>query len=153
MAPIKPRRSKAPVVINTSDEEEPDSQESSLQMLETAREMVEASKKKRDLKRASIEDDQRKRVKEMAKRVNVLFDARKSKVIKAQNAQWARLEALNKKRIVLETQILASMSSIEQHTANIITEMDAMLQGRIEDTQGGLHVQGDSTLEGTTLKD
>jgi hypothetical protein len=54
---------------------------------------------------------------------------------KSQKAQWDRLDTLNKKRSSLEALILASMRSIEQHSANISNEMAAMFGGRIEDIQ------------------
>jgi hypothetical protein len=52
---------------------------------------------------------------------------------KYQKDLWIRLEALNAKRENLEQLILASMKSIEKHTLNIASEMDAILQGRIEE--------------------
>jgi hypothetical protein len=52
---------------------------------------------------------------------------------KIQKAQWNRLNALNKKREALETQIVASMKSMEQHSANISNELSAMFVGRKED--------------------
>jgi succinylglutamate desuccinylase len=56
---------------------------------------------------------------------------------KSQKTHWDRLDALNKKRSSLELFILASMRSIEQHSANISNEMDAMFGGRIDDIQEG----------------
>ena len=57
---------------------------------------------------------------------------------KYQKEQWIRLDNLNKKRAGIEAQILASMKSIEQHTANLISEMTAMLDGRIGDLKEGV---------------
>jgi hypothetical protein len=56
---------------------------------------------------------------------------------KIQKAQWDRLDALNRKRSALESLILASMRSIEQHTINICSELSAMFEGRIEELQEG----------------
>jgi len=54
---------------------------------------------------------------------------------KAQKEQWVRLDNLNQRRVGIETQILSSMKSIEQRTANVSSEMTAMLDGRLEDLQ------------------
>ena len=67
---------------------------------------------------------------------------------KYQKAQWDRLDALNKKRSSLEAFILASMRSIEQHSANISSEMGAMFGGRIEDIQEGSTSQTTKGLVG-----
>jgi len=48
---------------------------------------------------------------------------------------------LNKKRAGIEAQILASMKSIEQHTANVIREMNAMLDGRVEDLKEEMELE------------
>ena len=54
---------------------------------------------------------------------------------KAQNASWDKIDALNKKRQNLEQLILASMKMVEIHTTNLCSEMNAMLEGRIEEIE------------------
>ena len=54
---------------------------------------------------------------------------------KAQNASWDKIDALNKKRQNLEQLILASMKMVEIHTTNLCSEMNAMLEGRIEEVE------------------
>ena len=56
---------------------------------------------------------------------------------KLQNAQWARLDALNKKREAIEAQILSSMKAIELQTINISSELAATYGGRIEEIEDG----------------
>ncbi len=46
---------------------------------------------------------------------------------------FVRLAAMNKKRRDIEAAILASMRSLEVHTQNIASEMQAMFTGRIEE--------------------
>ncbi|KAG9245669.1 hypothetical protein BJ878DRAFT_500472 [Calycina marina] len=131
---------------DSSDDGQLDSQQSHLEMLMTAREMVDANKKRRAVKRKAIEEEHINQVKDVSAGVNALFEARKSKVHKAQKQQWARLDALNKRRTAIEAQILASMKTIELHSANIISEMTAMFDGRVEDLK-----QEGNNLDGTTL--
>lgn len=123
-----PRKAQEP-----KDEEVDSSQDTNLEFLKNARELMAAAKKKRESKRKSVQDEHVKRTKEVAQKINVLFDTRKNRVAKMQRSQWDRLGALNKKRMSLEAQIIVSMKSIEQHTANICSELSAMLDGRKED--------------------
>lgn len=55
---------------------------------------------------------------------------------KLQVSQWEKLDALNKRRMRLESLILASMKSLERHTMNIASELSAMFEGRIEEIRG-----------------
>jgi hypothetical protein len=48
---------------------------------------------------------------------------------------WDRIDTLNKKRQNLEQLILASMKTVEIHTTNLCSEMNAMLEGRIEEVE------------------
>jgi hypothetical protein len=54
---------------------------------------------------------------------------------KCQNAAWDKIDALNKKRQNLEQLILASMKMVEIHTTNLCSEINAMLEGRIEEIE------------------
>lgn len=100
MAPIQSRKGQGQTKADASDDENlPDSQQTSLDMLITAREMVEAvytisfrnlssipnimtfqNKKRRNRKRKTMEEEQGKRVKTVTAKINILFEARKARV-------------------------------------------------------------------------
>lgn len=54
---------------------------------------------------------------------------------KSQKALWDRLDILNKKREGLELAILKSMKTVEINTSNIISELNAMFDGRIDELE------------------
>jgi hypothetical protein len=54
---------------------------------------------------------------------------------KSQKTLWDRLDVLNKKRQSLETAILTSMKTVEVHTSNITSELNAMFDGRIDELE------------------
>jgi len=137
MAPRQSRKTRADTSEAASDVE---TQQSSMDTMEadwmkTAQDMIASSRRRREAKRAAIEGEHAKRIKDAKAQIDTLFENRKMRVTKAQKTQWDRLAALNKKRQELESQILASMALIERHTANISSELVAVLTGRVEDFQ------------------
>ncbi|KAM3074389.1 hypothetical protein ACMFMG_002805 [Clarireedia jacksonii] len=109
------------------------SQESAdMELMKTVKEMVIATKKRREAKRNKIENERIRRVQDVKLRLEGLFENRRSRKMKLQQAQWAKLSSLNKKRQELEAQILASMTALERHTMNMARELDAMFVGRLE---------------------
>lgn len=54
---------------------------------------------------------------------------------KSQKALWDRLDVLNRKRQSLENAILTSMKTVEIHTSNITSELNAMFDGRIDELE------------------
>lgn len=54
---------------------------------------------------------------------------------KSQKVLWDRLDVLNRKRETLELAILKSMKTVEINTSNIISEMNAMFDGRIDELE------------------
>jgi len=52
---------------------------------------------------------------------------------KSRNEVFARLAAMHKKRRDIEAAILSSMRTIEIHSSNISSELNAMFSGRVEE--------------------
>jgi len=134
MAPPGSRKSQTWAQESEDENEAPESSQENLEFLNSAREAMAAAKKHREAKRKAVQEEHVKRTKDIKEKMHVLFDTRKNRVTKIQKAQWDRLYALNKKRLSLEGQILASMKSIEEHTANICTNLSAVLEGRKAET-------------------
>jgi len=109
------------------------SQDLGMDYLNAAQEMLALSRKRREGKRKAIKEDHLKRKLVLVNRINTLFETRNSKVSKIQKAQWDRLDALNKKRVCLESRIIAHMKTIELQTSNISNELAAMFEGRKQD--------------------
>ncbi|PQE08122.1 hypothetical protein CJF31_00008226 [Rutstroemia sp. NJR-2017a BVV2] len=108
------------------------SQESvDFELMKTVKEMSIATKKRREAKRNKIENERIRRVQDIKVRLDGLFESHRSRKMKLQQAQWAKLSSLNKKRQDLEAQILASMTAVERHTMNMARELDAMFVGRL----------------------
>lgn len=68
----------------------------------------------------------------------VLATEKRSRLIllnstRSQQALWARLDALDKKRQNIEGLILNSMKSIESHSTNLSGELATVFEGRIEE--------------------
>lgn len=105
----------------------------------------------RDTKRKTIEEEYEKRAKDIGRRIDKLYDAKKSRVLvprpfvwvktdranstKSQKVLWDRLDILNKKRQALEQTILTSMKLVENSTINISSELVAMFEGRIDELE------------------
>ncbi|TVY37384.1 hypothetical protein LSUB1_G003436 [Lachnellula subtilissima] len=138
MAPRQSRKSPSAFESESEEDSQPVSTEqNTVDMLRTAKSMVDDGKKRRVKKRKAIENSYDNRVKEVETKIDTLFAVRKSRVTKNQKALWTRLEKLNTKREKLERLILASMLSIEEHTINIAVQMEAVFAGRMEDIEGG----------------
>ncbi|KAA8576219.1 hypothetical protein EYC84_006371 [Monilinia fructicola] len=63
--------------------------------------------------RNKIESDRAKRIKDVRRRLEALYENRRARKAKLQKAEWTRLRLLNEKRHELEDQILNSMMLIE----------------------------------------
>jgi ribosomal protein S4 len=55
--------------------------------------------------------------------------------MKSRKELWKRLNELNKRREVVEAQIIASMKTVELETNVIRHEISAVLEGRIQDIE------------------
>jgi len=138
MAPRQGRKRQP--AFHVSESEDENSQQSSqedMNVLKAARNVVSTIKKRRETKRKVIEAECKKRVADINAKLDAHFEARKSRITKLQKAQWDRLEALNKKRESIESQILTSMRTIEVHTMNISSELEATFSGRLEEIENG----------------
>lgn len=139
MASREARKSQPTAQASESEEEnsQQSSQEADMQVLKAARNVVSTMKNRRESKRKAIEGDLKKRVADISAKLDAHFESRKNRVTKLQNAQWARLDALNKKREAIEAQILNSMKAIELQTTNISSELAATYDGRVEEIEDG----------------
>ncbi|KAL2072761.1 hypothetical protein VTL71DRAFT_12104 [Oculimacula yallundae] len=146
MAPHKSRETQAQASASEDENEQQSSQDDAMDMMVAARGIVSKNNERRDKKRKSIEGEHEKRVKDVRVKIDTLFAARKSRVAllsftkpspsKAQQAAWARLDALDKKRQNIESLILASMKTIETQSSYLSDELVAMFKGRLEEMEG-----------------
>ncbi|CZR51126.1 uncharacterized protein PAC_01001 [Phialocephala subalpina] len=139
MAPRKSEKSKAEA---SESEEENSLQNSPEQVIKQAKNILSKASSlisnynnSRDTKRKIIEEEFEKRAKDIGRRIDKLYDAKKSRVTKSQKVLWDRLDTLNKKRQTLENTILTSMKLVETSTLNISSELIAMFEGRIDELE------------------
>ncbi|ESZ97980.1 hypothetical protein SBOR_1651 [Sclerotinia borealis F-4128] len=103
-----------------------------MDFVKRANQMMADTKKRRDAKRNKIEDDRAKRIKDAKKKLEELYDSRRTQRKALQKAQWKRLDSMNKRRQELESHILASMTTIEHSTLNMVRELNTVLIGRLK---------------------
>ncbi|KAF7928428.1 uncharacterized protein EAE98_005484 [Botrytis deweyae] len=102
-----------------------------MDFVERANQMMADTKKRRDAKRNKIENERAQRIKEVKKKLGVLYENKKIQRGKLQKAQWKQLHSLNKKRQELERRILDSMKIIESNTLSIAREFNAVVIARL----------------------
>ncbi|KAF7958915.1 hypothetical protein EAE96_002442 [Botrytis aclada] len=102
-----------------------------IDFVEKANQMMADTKKRRDAKRNKIEHERAQRIKEVKKKLGVLYENKKIQRGKLQKAQWKQLHSLDKKRQELERLILDSMKTIESNTLSIAREFNAVLLARL----------------------
>ncbi|KAF7893062.1 uncharacterized protein EAF02_000600 [Botrytis sinoallii] len=102
-----------------------------MDFVERANQMMAGTKKRRDAKRNKIENERAQRIKEVKKKLGVLYENKKTQRGKLQKAQWKQLHSLNKKRQELERRILDSMKIIESNTLSIAREFNAVVIARL----------------------
>ncbi|QSZ30974.1 hypothetical protein DSL72_000534 [Monilinia vaccinii-corymbosi] len=102
-----------------------------MDFVQRANEMMADTKKRRDAKRTKIETDRAKRIKDVQKKIEALYEDRRTRRAKIQKAQWNHLYSLNKRRQELENQILKSITFIEGKTLSMARELNTVLLGRI----------------------
>ncbi|KAJ8070499.1 hypothetical protein OCU04_000873 [Sclerotinia nivalis] len=102
-----------------------------MDFVQRANQMMADTKKRRDAKRNKIENERAQRIKDVKKKLGVLYENRKTQRSKIQKAQWKQLSILNTKRQELERQILDSMAVIEGSTLIMVRELNAVLLGRL----------------------
>ncbi|KAF7856830.1 hypothetical protein EAF04_009592 [Stromatinia cepivora] len=102
-----------------------------MDFVQRANQMMADTKKRRDAKRNKIENERAQRIKDVKKKLGVLYENRKIQRSKIQKAQWKKLAILNTKRQELERQILDSMAIIEGSTLIMARELNAVLLGRL----------------------
>ncbi|KAH6709031.1 hypothetical protein BKA61DRAFT_613458 [Leptodontidium sp. MPI-SDFR-AT-0119] len=131
MAPRRSHKIQAPVSASEEDEQ----QSSQDDEVAAAKEVVTKNNERRDKKRRAIEAEHEKRVKDVKARIDALFAARKSRVSKAHQAAWARLDALDKKRQNIEGLILGTMKNIETRSIQLCVELAVMFEDRLEEME------------------
>ncbi|KAL5321132.1 hypothetical protein ACEPPN_011944 [Leptodophora sp. 'Broadleaf-Isolate-01'] len=148
MAPRRSHKIQAPVSASEEDEQ----QSSQDDEVAAAKEVVtkvsylyscilkffsqdSKNNERRDKKRRAIEAEHEKRVKDVKARIDALFAARKSRVSKAHQAAWARLDALDKKRQNIEGLILGTMKNIETRSIQLCVELAVMFEDRLEEME------------------
>ncbi|KAH9215306.1 hypothetical protein DL95DRAFT_336628, partial [Leptodontidium sp. 2 PMI_412] len=131
MAPRRSHKIQAPVSASEEDEQ----QSSQDDEVDAAKEVVAKNNERRDKKRRAIEAEHEKRVKDVKARIDALFAARKSRVSKAHQAAWARLDALDKKRQNIEGLILGTMKNIETRSIQLCVELAVMFEDRLEEME------------------
>ncbi|KAK6614113.1 hypothetical protein H4I96_00434 [Botrytis cinerea] len=87
--------------------------------------------KRRDAKRNKIENERGQRIKEVKKKLGVLYENKRIQRAKLQRAQWRQLHSLDKKRQELERHILDSMKIVESNTLSIAREFNAVILKRL----------------------
>ncbi|KAG4031365.1 hypothetical protein MFRU_009g01430 [Monilinia fructicola] len=102
-----------------------------MDLVQRANQMMADTKKRRDAKRNKIESDRAKRIKDVRRRLEALYENRRARKAKLQKAEWTRLRLLNEKRHELEDQILNSMMLIESQTVSMAREMNAVILHRM----------------------
>ncbi|KAG4412686.1 hypothetical protein IFR04_014189 [Cadophora malorum] len=135
MGPRQSRKSQAQASASEDEDVQQSSQEDPTAMIIAAKSIVSKNNDRRDKKRKSIEEEHEKRVKDVKLKMDNLFAARESRVTKSQQAAWARLDALDKKRQNIESLIIASMMTIETNSIHLAGELVAMFEGRLEDME------------------
>ncbi|PMD39682.1 hypothetical protein L207DRAFT_25274 [Hyaloscypha variabilis F] len=135
MASRQARKSQPAMPSSESDGEDSQqsSQEADMNVFKAAQSVVSTFRSRRESKRKAIEGSLKKGVEDINAKLDAHFEARKSRVQKLQNAQWEKLEALNKRREAIEAQINSSMRAIEAQTINISSELGATYDGRNEE--------------------
>ncbi|APA07122.1 predicted protein [Sclerotinia sclerotiorum 1980 UF-70] len=103
-----------------------------MEFVQRANQMMADTKKRRDAKRNKIENERAQRIKDVKKKLGVLYENRKTQRSKIQKAQWKQLSTLNTRRQDLERQILDSMAVIEGSTLIMVRELNAVLLGRLD---------------------
>ncbi|KAF7949589.1 uncharacterized protein EAE97_003098 [Botrytis byssoidea] len=102
-----------------------------MDFVERANQMMADTKKRRDAKRNKIEHERAQRIKEVRKKLGVLYENKRTQRGKLQKAQWKQLHSLDKKRQELERRILDSMKIIESNTLSIAREFNAVVLARL----------------------
>ncbi|TGO18786.1 hypothetical protein BTUL_0007g00030 [Botrytis tulipae] len=102
-----------------------------MDFVERANQMMADTKKRRDAKRTKIEHERAQRIKEVRKKLGVLYENKRIQRGKLQKAQWKQLHSLDKKRQELERRILDSMKIIESNTLSIAREFNAVVLARL----------------------
>ncbi|TEY43663.1 hypothetical protein BOTCAL_0365g00150 [Botryotinia calthae] len=102
-----------------------------MDFVERANQMMADTKKRRDAKRNKIENERAQRIKEVKKKLGVLYENKRVQRGKLQKAQWRQLQSLDKKRQELERHILDSMKIIECNTLSIAREFNAVILKRL----------------------
>ncbi|KAH7363885.1 hypothetical protein BKA65DRAFT_489867 [Rhexocercosporidium sp. MPI-PUGE-AT-0058] len=137
MATRRSLRTQSPASTSESEEDEQQSsQDNTVDMMDVAKDIVTKNNERREKKRKALEAEHDKRVKDIKSRIDALFAARNSRVCKAHQEAWARLDALDKKRQNIEGLILATMKEIEAKTIQLSAELAAMFEGRLEEMEG-----------------
>ncbi|KAF8847625.1 hypothetical protein BDZ45DRAFT_681779 [Acephala macrosclerotiorum] len=132
---MAPRKSEKAQAQASESEDENNLQTSPEQVIKQAKNILSKYNNNRDAKRKTIEEEYEKRAKDIGRRIDKLYDAKKSRVTKSQKVLWDRLDVLNKKRHALENTILTSMKLVETSTINISSELIAMFEGRIDELE------------------
>ncbi|THV53180.1 hypothetical protein BGAL_0057g00200 [Botrytis galanthina] len=99
--------------------------------VERANQLLAHQKKRRDAKHTKIEHKRAQRIKEVRKKLGVLYENKKIQRGKLQKAQWKQLHPLDKKRQELERRILDSMKITESNTLSIAREFNAVVLARL----------------------
>ncbi|KAK6615588.1 hypothetical protein H4I95_00740 [Botrytis cinerea] len=102
-----------------------------MDFVERANRMMADTKKRRDAKRNKIENERGQRIKEVKKKLGVLYENKRIQRAKLQRAQWRQLHSLDKKRQELERHILDSMKIVESNTLSIAREFNAVILKRL----------------------
>ncbi|KAM0142606.1 hypothetical protein ACHAP3_001712 [Botrytis cinerea] len=102
-----------------------------MDFVERANRMMADTKKRRDAKRNKIENERGQRIKEVKKKLGVLYENKRIQKAKLQRAQWRQLHSLDKKRQELERHILDSMKIVESNTLSIAREFNAVILKRL----------------------
>ncbi|KAM0156207.1 hypothetical protein ACHAQE_006505 [Botrytis cinerea] len=102
-----------------------------MDFVERANRMMADTKKRRDAKRNKIENERAQRIKEVKKKLGVLYENKRIQRAKLQRAQWRQLHSLDKKRQELERHILDSMKIVESNTLSIAREFNAVILKRL----------------------
>ncbi|KAG4443013.1 hypothetical protein IFR05_001467 [Cadophora sp. M221] len=135
MAPRRSAKIQAPVSASEDEDEQQTSQDDGMNMI-AAEEVLNKNNERRDKKRRAIEAEYEKRVKDVKARIDALFAARKSRVSKAHQAAWARLDTLDKKRQNIEGLILGTMKDIETRSIQLCAELAVTFEDRLEEMEG-----------------
>ncbi|KAI9641015.1 hypothetical protein NHQ30_010442 [Ciborinia camelliae] len=102
-----------------------------IDFVQRANQMMADTKKRRDAKRNKIESERAKRIKDVKKKLDVLYENKRTQRMKVQKAQWKQLHLLNKRRQELEGHIIQSITTIESNTLTMVRELNTVFLGRL----------------------